>query len=211
MRILTLVTERSYFGLDALRLRAAANRVLLRVVGLPIDRALVSRTGMAQDFGMTTTSGQALVDEMMGGGLLRAHTQMPGDLRLTTRFLQVATARVVDPLPRERAQALVARLTTLAERINAERSRNPYEIESMAVCGSYMSRDRTLSDLALGVVLRPRAPGRLARWGHIEDQAKGRKEIRGTLEKPSTFIQVRFVKNHSELPRPFSVLFRADP
>ena len=210
MKILTLVTERAYFGLDAMRLRAAANRVLLRVVGLPMDRALINLDGMAQDFQLTTTSGRALAGNLVEGGLLRETHTHPGDYRLTTRFLQVAGARVVEPLPRERAQLLLARACELARRINAERNRNPYEIDAVAVFGGYMSRDRKLAELSLGVVLRRRPAERLARWGRIAERAKGRKEIRGTLEKPSTFLQVRFVKRPADLPRPFSVVYQAD-
>lgn len=209
MRVLTLVTERLYYGVDAMRLRAAANRVLLRVVGMPLDRALVSVKGVAHDFGLTTISGQALANELVQGGLLRPDPER-GEYGLTTRFLQVAAARVVDPLPRARAQLLLARACDLAARINAERSRNPYEIDTIAVFGSYMSRERKLSELTLGVVLRRRPAERLARWGRIEDRAKGRKEIRATLEKPSTFLQVRFVKRIDELPRPFGVVYRVD-
>ena len=42
MKALTLVTQRLYFGIDALSLRAATGRVLSRVVGLPPERARVS-------------------------------------------------------------------------------------------------------------------------------------------------------------------------
>jgi len=38
LKTLTLVTKRLYFGVDALRLRDAAERVLLRVQGLPPER-----------------------------------------------------------------------------------------------------------------------------------------------------------------------------
>jgi len=210
MRVLTLVTERSYFGFDAMRLREAANRVLLRVVGMPLDRAWVSGKFVAQDFGLTTISGKALADEMVDGGLLRPSDTERGDYGITTRFLQVAGARVVEPLPRERAQVLLTRVCNLAGRINTERTRNPYQIDAVAVFGSYMSRDRKLSELALGVVLRRRPPDRLARWGKIDEAAHGRKEIRATLEKPSTFIQARFVKRVEDLPRPFAVAYRID-
>ncbi len=207
---MTLVTERAYFGLDALRLRAAANRVLLRVVGLPPDRALVSASGMARDFGMSTVSGRRLADDLVDGGLLRTTEAHPGDYKVTSRFLQIAAARVVEPLQRERAQALLTRACELARRVNVERHRNPYAIDLIAVFGDFMSRDPRLGDLSLGVVLRRRPKEQLARWGRIEERARGRKEIRATLEKPSTFLQVRFVKSLIDLPRPFSVVFRAD-
>jgi hypothetical protein len=165
---------------------------------------------MAQDFEVSTVTGRVLATNLVAGGLLRETQSHPGDYKLTTRFLQVAGARVVEPLQRERAHGLLERACDLARRINAERNRNPYEIDQVAVFGDFMSRDPKLAELSLGVLLRRRPPARLARWGRVEERARGRKEIRATLQKPSTFLHVRFVKSTTDLPRPFSVVFRAD-
>ena len=52
MKARTLVTQRSYYGMDPLSLRAATARVFARVVGLPAERARVSARNLHQDFGV---------------------------------------------------------------------------------------------------------------------------------------------------------------
>src|SRR5213593_984493 len=70
MKARTLVTQRQYFGLDALNLRLAAARVLARVVGLSPERARVSVRNLQQDFAVSTVEGEALFDELVAQGLL---------------------------------------------------------------------------------------------------------------------------------------------
>src|SRR5271169_3501623 len=108
MRARTLVTQRLYFGLDALALRAATARVLARVVGLPPARARVSLRNLCQDFGVDAVRGQALVDELVRERLLDPPDELQADYGLTARFVELAAARVVEPLPRERARQLLA-------------------------------------------------------------------------------------------------------
>jgi len=74
MKVTTLVSDRRYFGVDAMTLRAASRRILARVVGLPPERARVSARALRQDFGVNTVVGQALVSELVAEGLLRPHT-----------------------------------------------------------------------------------------------------------------------------------------
>jgi len=206
----TLVTHRRYFGVEPLKLRAAAARVLTRVAGLPHDRARVSALHLRHDFGMDTVAGQALVGELVAEGFLRPGSPTRGDYRLTRRFTELASARIVDPLPRARARFLLAQACVYAARINAEWSRNPLEIEMIALFGSYMSREHELADLSLGIIVRARPASRRARW-RMATKAEGASQIRAAFRELSSFIRVRVVNDAQLLPRPFAVAFQAEP
>ena len=208
MKERTLVTERMYFGMSALSLRAATTRVLARVAGLPPELARVSARNLRQDFGMSTVAGDVLVEGFVARGLLEPRTEQRGDYRLTERFLEFATARVVVPLPRSRAKELVSQSCELAARINAECRRNPLEIELIAPFGNYFSRDEQLLALDLGVVVQARAPMRRARWGRFMTKSEGAHDIRAAFRELSSFIRVRMVNDKHLLPRPFAVVFQ---
>jgi hypothetical protein len=211
MKPRTLVTNRIYFGMDALNLRAATGRVFARVVGLPPDRARVSARSLRQDFGSDDPdAGQALIDEFVAERLLDPPNELQADYGLTERFLEFAFARVVEPLPRQRAKQLLAQACALAARINADWTRNPLEIELVAPFGSYMTRDKHLAELSLGVVVRPRPPARRARWARIATKTDGARDIRTALRELSSFIHVRMVSDKHSLPRPFAVAFQDD-
>jgi hypothetical protein len=209
MKARTLITDRLYFGIDPLSLRTGTARVYTRVVGLPPERARVSARSLRQDFGIGDTKiGQVLIDEFVAEGLLDPPNNLQQDYGLNQRFLEFAFARVVAPLARERAKQLLAKACEVAARINAEWTRNPLEIEMVAPYGSYISRDRQLSDLSLGVVVRNRLPSRRARWGRVATKSEGAREIRSALRELSSFIHVRLVSSKERLPRPFSVAFQ---
>jgi hypothetical protein len=210
MSVRTLVTDRRYFGVDPLKLRTAAGRVLARVAGLPPDRAHVSARHLAQDFGVTTVEGQALIDELVADGLLRPRTETPSDYRLTRRFVEFASARVVDPLPRARARQLLAQACALAAKINADWTRNPLEIDMVAPFGCYMSRDEQLAELSLGIVVRTRPGSRRAHW-RMATKADGANEIRAAFRELSSYVRVRLVNDTRLLSRPFAVAFREEP
>jgi len=210
MKARTLVTRRLYFGMDALNLRAATGRVLSRVVGLPPERARISMRSLRQDFGVDTVQGKALVEEFVAEGLLEPPAALQTDYGLTERFLEYASARVVEPLPRERARQLLTNACELAARVNGEWTRNPLEIEAVAPFGCYMSRERQLAELPLGIVVRPRTAARRARWGRIQTKSDGAREIRAEFRELSSFIHVRMVNATRLLPRPFAVAFHAD-
>ena len=210
MKVRTLITQRLYFGLDPLNLRAATARVLARVVGLPPERARVSMRNLCQDFGVELAHGQALIDELVAERLLQPPDELQADYALTERFREFATARVVDPLPRERARQLLSQACALAAQINEEWTHNPLEIEAVAPFGSYMSRDSQLAELSLGLVVRPRAALRRARWGRMKTKSDGAREIRVAFRQLSSFILVRMVNETRLLPRPFAVAFNPD-
>ena len=69
-KVPTLVTERLYFGVDAFRLRDATERVLLRVVGMPHDRATVALDQLQHDFRLSPSQSRAMAEAMVQGGLL---------------------------------------------------------------------------------------------------------------------------------------------
>jgi hypothetical protein len=210
MKPLTLVTHRKYFGMNPLYLRAATDRVLARVVGLPPERAQVNARALRQDFGADTEVGQRLVAGFVAEGLLVPKAEAPEDYRLTERFYEFACARVVEPLARSRAKHLLGRACELATLINAEWSRNPLEIEALAPFGRYMSRDSQLGELPLGIVVHGRAAARRARWGRLISKADGAAEIRAAFRELSSFVRVRMVNEMRLLPRPFSVVFQQD-
>jgi hypothetical protein len=210
MKSRTLVTQRLYFGIDALALRAATVRALSRTVGLPPDRARVSAKHLRRDFGVDTVQGDALIESLVAEGMLEAPDDLQSDFGLTQRFLEFASARVVDPLPRDRARQLLGDACVLAERVNVEWTRNPLEIEVLAPFGCYMSRDAQLAELPLGIVVRYRAADRRARWGRIQNKNDGAHEIRSEFRALSSFVHVRMVGNSRKLPRPFAVAFHAD-
>lgn len=210
MKSRTLVTQRLYFGVDALTLRAGTVRALSRTVGLPPERARVSAKHLRQDFGVDTVQGNVLIESLLAEGMLEAPDDLQADFGLTERFLEYASARVVDPLPRERAKQLLADACMLAENINAEWTRNPLEIEVLAPFGCYMSRDAQLAELPLGIVVRYRAAARRARWGRMQHKNDGAREMRARFRGLSSFVHVRMVGDSRKLPRPFAVAFHAD-
>jgi hypothetical protein len=207
MKALTLVTDRSYFGVDAMTLRAAAARVLSRVVGLPPERARVSADALRNDLGVNTTVAESVVNELVAEGLLLPHRQLRGDYHVHPRFVEFAAARVVEPLPRTRAKLLLAKAAEFAAKFNAEAARNPLAIGALAVYGAYMSREAKLAELSLGIVVRPRPRDRRARWGRMLGNADGAKSLRTSFGELSSFVRVRIVTDLRALPRPFAVVY----
>lgn len=209
MKPRTLVTDRLYFGLDPMRLRAATGRALARVVGLPPDRARVSATNLRLDFALDTVQGQALVTEFVASGLLEPPNGQTNGYALTREFFELAAARIVEPLPRSRAKQLLTEACTLAERMNDDAVHNPLEIDAFAVYGDYMSRAHRLDELNLGVVVTLRAASRRTRFGRMQTKAEGAVAIRTAFRQLSSFIRVRLVTDLRTLPRPFSLAFEA--
>ena len=208
MKDLTLVAHRRYFGLDPVHLRNSAHRLLTRIVGLPHERARLRPDHVKQDFAVDTVMTDRLVQEFVSQGLLRLAPE--GQLEPTRRLRAVASARVVEPLPRERARRLLMHACTIVREANAEWTRNPLEVDTLAVFGSYMSREQLLPELALGVVVRPREAERRVRWGRMANRQAGADELREALCALSTFVVVHFVTDIGALPRPFSVVYRLD-
>jgi hypothetical protein len=208
MKPRTLVTQRLYFGVDAFRLREASGKVLSRVVGLAPERARVRAEDIRRDFGADTVEGVSIVEEMVAEGLLAPRAEASDEYQLTDRFVEYANARVVEPLSRARARAVVASARDLAARINDEWTRNPLEIAALAPFGSYLSQEPALDALPLGIVVRLRPASRRARWRMLS-KADGAHEIRGAFKALSSFVSAQLCMDVSELPPPFAVVYQA--
>ena len=206
-----MVTDRLYFGLDPMRLRAATGRALARVVGVPPARARLTATHLRQDFAVDTIRGNALVRELVAGGLLEPPDASQAGYRLTEGFLSLAAARVVEPLHRSRAKRLLTEACMLAERITEDAVHNPLEITAFAVYGDYMSRAHKLEELQLGIMVQLRIPSRRTRFGRMQAKAEGAEAIRMAMRGISSFVRVRLVTDLQSLPRPFSLVFQSAP
>ena len=205
----TLVTKRLYFGIDPLRLREASGRVLARIHGLEPARASISEEELRRDFGLDTVDGRSTLDAMVADGLLRPRTSVPSEYRITGRFFEYANARVVEPLPRARARALVARSCEIAQEINDGWSRNPVEIAALAPFGVYLTREPHLDELPVGVVLRMRPVARRARFRMLP-KAEGVRDVRAAFEGLSSFARVRLATAVDALPQPCAIVFQAE-
>jgi len=204
-----LLKHKQYFGVEPQKLRAAAARIVARVAGLPPERARVTARQLHHDFGVDTVEGQPLLDELVAEGLLEPRPELPGVYAVTPQLAEIASARVIDPLPRERARALVVDACTLAGHINAMWARIPLEIDAIAVFGSYMSRDANLAELSLGIVVRGRPATRRAHW-RMASKPDGAQAIRTAFRGLDPFVRVRLVTELASLPRPFAVIFRPE-
>ena len=164
---------------------------------------------LQHDFGVDTAEGRPLVEELVAEGLLEPRPDAPDAYAVTPQFAEIAAARVIDPLPRERARQLVAEACSLAGQVNALWARIPIEIDAIATFGGYMSRDANLAELSLGLVVRARPATRRARW-RMSTKAEGAEAIRTAFRGLDPFVRVRLVTDLQALPRPFAVVFRAD-
>ncbi|MCC6378781.1 MAG: hypothetical protein IT519_08200 [Burkholderiales bacterium] len=209
MKQRTLVSDRRYFGIDALALRAAAARVVSRVAGLPPERARVRGAFLRQDFGLDTVDGRALLEEFCAVGLLQKPAEPASDFLVTPKLAEYANARIVEPLPRAKAKALVLRACELAERVNRDWSRNPLEIAAVAPHGSYLSREQRLDELPIALVVRARPSTRRARF-HQLSKTDGAQGLRESFSELSSFVRVRLVTALDAVPRPFSVAWQAE-
>jgi hypothetical protein len=210
MKSMTLVAKQLYFGMDPLNLRDAANRVLARLPEDTTVRAVVRLDALVEDFRLTAGASRELVDQLVADGVLTPLSDRGADFAVTTRMREIARARIIEPLPRTEGQRLVNRCVDLSARFNRTASRNKYEIEELAVYGSYMSRDSDLSDLLLAVTGRRRAPGQRKFIGRSTAQTEGTERIRELFERQSSFIEVAFFKRLTDVPRPFAVIYRSE-
>jgi len=210
MKTMTLVARHLYFGLDPLRLRDAANRVLSRVPEDTSVNTSVAIDALVEDFRLTPSASRAIVDEMVQSGVLTKLAPSGSTYGITTRFREIARARIIEPLERSQAQLLLGHCAELAAQFNRTAIRNKYEIEAVAVFGSYMTRNRGIAELEVGITGRHRAPGQKNFIGRATTPTEGTERIRALFEKQSGFIEVHFFKRLSDVPRPFSVVFKAD-
>ena len=210
MKTMTLVARHLYFGMDPLRLRDAANRILSRVPDDVSVGAAVKLDALIEDLHLTPAASTAIIDEMVQSGVL---TKLPPSgsaaFGITPRFREIARARIIEPLERSQAQLLLGHCAEVAERFNRTALRNKYEIEALAVYGHYMTRNKAIAELELGITGRHRRPGQKNFIGRATTPTQGTEAIRALFEKQSGFIDLRFYKKLAEVPRPFSVIFKS--
>ena len=117
------------------------------------------------------------------------------DFAITTRFREIARARIIEPLPRDQAQILISHCVELAARFNRTAVRNKYEIEVVAVYGGYMSRQPDIADLELGITGRRRTPDHQRTLiGRATTPTEGTERIRELFERQSDFIEVQVLQ-----------------
>jgi len=205
----TLIADRLYYGLEPAHLRTATARTLTRVVGLPPERARISAANLRHDFALDTVQADALVAEFVAEGMLQPPADGQPGYALTPEFVELANARIVEPLPRTRAKQIVLEARTLAERINEDDAHNPLSIVALAVFGDFMTRRSRLAELSFGVVVDLRPPSWRTRLGRMQRKTEGAESIRAAMRELSSFVRVRIVTELPALPRPFSVVYDA--
>ena len=205
-----LLKHRHYFGVEPLKLRAAAARIVARVAGLAPERARVTSRQLLMDFGIDTVEGLSLVDELVAEGLLRA---APGTAR---RLRRRAALRGDRDSAHRRPAAARARETACDRGLRARRA-------DQHRMGAHPARDR--NDRAVRELHEPRlaafrtlprrrraiAPVDAARALANGDQG-GRRERDARRRSADCTRSSGCASSPSlqDLPRPFSVVFRAD-
>lgn len=210
MKPMMLVAKHLYFGLDPLRLRDGAERVLARMPEAERHAPRVGLGALVQDLELDTRLGRTVIDKMVAGGMLEPVAPDATEYAVTDRFRAIAHARIVEPLPRGDAQQLLTHCAEIAARFNRSATRNEYEIAAIAVYGAYMSRLTDLAELTIGITGRRRAPVVRPLIGRASAQTEGTADIRAMFERRSSFLQVGFFKRVADMPRPFNVVFRAE-
>ena len=100
MKTMTLVARHLYFGMDPLRLRDAANRILSRVPEDVSISAAVKLDALVEDLHLSRVASTAIIEEMVQSGVL---TRLPGEGCVTVTgnvpaFGRLPTAFNVVPL-----------------------------------------------------------------------------------------------------------------
>ena len=184
-------------------LRAGAERVLARMAMQDPEQARIDVRSLGVDFRLDAAVSWTLMRELLASGLLVADGT--GGCRPTERLREYALACVVAPLSRARAKGLIASATELAARINTDWTRNPFQMEIVAVSGSYMSRSDPVPELSLWVMLRPRPEARARR---SLNSSEALRQILTAVNALSSFIVVRDVADRRDIQRPFSVVYQ---
>ncbi|HET7096336.1 MAG TPA: hypothetical protein VFJ68_03040 [Casimicrobiaceae bacterium] len=201
-----LIADQLYLGLDAKLLRGGAARTLARLSSHPVGHAWIDLRNLGEDFHLEAGATSALLSAMLAGGLL--YPDGAGRYHPTRAFREYALATVVAPLPRDRAKGLIDRACKIASRVNTEWVHIPFQIDMMAVSGSYMTRRDQLSDLVLSLALHRRAVSRAANAPVPPSKDEASRQVVEALQALSSFIVVRIVADQTKVQRPFSVVFQ---
>jgi hypothetical protein len=206
-RMRRLIVDQRYFGLAARVFHAGAERMLERISAQAPGPSNIDLDSLGTDFRLEAEASTALLHAMLEGGMLVPDGT--GYYQPTARFREYALAPLVAPLSRARAKTLIAAVRDVVVQINTGWTRNPFEIKTVFVTGSYMSRSDQMPELSLWLVLRPRRDKRSRRWRPMVSKGDGLRQILAAVSAPSSFIVARIVAHRSVVPRPFCVVFQA--
>ena len=207
-KVTRLVADQPCFGLDALTFCTGAARVLERIGAQKSPQPAIDVRSLGEDFHLNSAASWTLLRELLAAGLMRPDCN--GCYCPTAGFQDYARARVVAPLSRARAKGLITRAIALATRINAGWSQNPYQIQELAVAGSYMSRSDSLSDLCLWLVPRKRPETRALRAKASPAPDDAMNQIVAAMTALSSFAVVRVARERQQVARPFVLVFEAE-
>ena len=104
---------------------------------------------------------------------------------------------------------LLNHVADLAWHFNRTAVGNKYEIDGLAVFGSFMSLEPEISELTVAVTGRRRLPAERPAAGRATKALQGHEDIRVLIEDQSEFLQARFFQRLDDVPRPFSVIFKS--
>jgi len=206
-KIRRLIADQQCFGLGAKAFHDGAERTLGRVSGPAAEPARIDVHSLSEDFRLDADASWRLLRALLAGGLLLSAG--PGSYRPTARFREYAQAKVVMPLTRARAKDLLDGVRKVAARVNANWTRNPYQIRLILVSGSYMSRTQLLPEVSLWLILRRRNEVRARRENRMS-KSDAMRQIAAALRELSSFFIVRVAPDRQGVPRPFGVVFEAD-
>jgi len=209
----TLFSHRRYFGLDPVQLRNGARRLMARAGREQSVEALsVGRSTLMREFGVNPIAVRAFASELVQSGLLELSVSEDGErqYRATGQLEQIAAAEIMEPLPRRRAEMIVDSAHDVALSFNRTAVNNRYEIGHVAVHGEFMTREPQVARLALAVTGRRRAPAPGGLLRRAPAQTQGHQAIRALFEHLSPHVHVEFFKRLTDVPRPFSVIFKGD-
>lgn len=199
-----LLAYQHYFGLEARTFHAGAKRMLERVSAQAPGMARINARHLSEDFRLNAEQSGTLLRAFLAGGLL--YPDGDGGYEPSERFREYAHARVVVPVRRSQAKELVKAACRFAEGINADSHRNPFQIETIAVSGSYMSRCDLLPELSLWLVLRRRPQSETTRSMSKDDACH---HIKTTMKGLNPAMVVRLTSDTQKVERPFSIVFEA--
>ena len=209
MRDVKLVTSKRYFGFDAQQMLESTARVVSRLHGVPPERAVIPLDKLIEDFRISAAASRPVIDEMVRRGLLRRVGERSLEYGITEKFRRYADAHVVEPLPRSRAKMILNHVADLAWHFNRSAWENKYEIDALAVFGSYMSLEPVLSELTVAVTGRRRPPVTRPAAGRATQALRGHEQIRELIEDQSSYLEAKFFQRLDDVPRPFSVIFKS--
>src|SRR4030095_14459616 len=183
MKALTLVTRKLSFGVDAMQMRDSTARVLSRLGQTPSDRAVVKLDALIEDFRISASASRRMVDEMLRHGLLQRIGERNAEFGVTAKFREYADAAIIDPLPRSRAKMLLTHIADLAWHFNRTAIDNKYEIDALAVFGSFMPLEPELAELTVAVTGRRRPPAARPSAGRATEHRQRDEENRDLNER----------------------------